>query len=101
MYILSLRICTALSMISGKCVLLRHTEDMELHSLNYLHYGAPKVWYCVSPTHKTKMDAFVARRMYAQHDQCKDFMRHKVKYMCQQLLHVGHCGSCHSMVLSM
>ena len=66
-------------------MLLRHTEDMELHSLNYLHYGAPKVWYCVSPTHKKKMDAFVARRLYAQHDQCKDFMRHKVSQADLQL----------------
>ena len=101
MYTHSLRTCTALSIITGKCVLLRHTEDMELHSLNYLHYGALKVWYCVSPTHKKKMDAFVASRLYAQHGQCKNFMRHKVKYTCQQLLHVRHCGSRHSMVLSL
>lgn len=51
---------------------------MDLHSLNYLHYGAPKVWYCVPPSHRTKMDAFVAKRLYAQHDRCKEFMRHKV-----------------------
>ena len=54
---------------------------MELHSLNYLHYGAPKIWYCVSPAHKKKMDAFVAKSLYAQHDRCKDFMRHKVTSM--------------------
>lgn len=69
---------TLLLLMSRLCVLCRHTEDMELHSLNYLHYGAPKIWYCVAPAHKKKMDAFVAKSLYAQHDRCKDFMRHKV-----------------------
>ena len=76
---------SVMSMTYDWCVLLRHTEDMELHSLNYLHYGAPKIWYCVSPAHKKKMDAFVAGRLYAQHDRCKDFMRHKVKLKDLQL----------------
>ena len=57
---------------SDMCVLLRHTEDMELHSLNYLHYGAPKVWYCVPPAHKGKMDSFIAKVLYAQLGNCKD-----------------------------
>ena len=68
-------------------MLRRHTEDMDLHSLNYLHYGSPKVWYCVPPSQRAKMDAFVAGRLYAQHDRCKEFMRHKVEACPLDLFH--------------
>ena len=61
----------------------RHTEDMDLHSVNYLHYGAPKVWYCVPPSERKKMDAFVAKKLYAQHGRCREFMRHKVRPVMQ------------------
>ena len=61
-----------------QCVLPRHTEDADLHSVNYLHYGAPKVWYCVAPEHKAKMDQFLAKSLSAQHHQCNNFLRHKV-----------------------
>lgn len=83
--------CSPLSVIDCICVLFRHTEDMELHSLNYLHYGAPKIWYCVSPAHKKKMDAFVAKSLYAQHDRCKDFMRHKVTLLAVQSPSAAAC----------
>ena len=61
-------------------MLPRHTEDADLHSLNFLHYGEPKMWYCVPPAHKSRMEAFVAKKLYAQHRLCKDFLRHKVSH---------------------
>ncbi|KAL3151951.1 hypothetical protein ABBQ32_001076 [Trebouxia sp. C0010 RCD-2024] len=54
-----------------------HTEDMDLHSLNYLHHGAPQVWYCVPPSEKGKMDAFIATKLPTQYGLCREFLRHK------------------------
>lgn len=36
-----------------------HTEDCDLGSLNYLHFGEPKLWYCVSSTNANKFEAAV------------------------------------------
>ena len=33
-----------------------HKEDADLYSINFLHWGAPKIWYAVAPSNAPKFD---------------------------------------------
>ena len=60
---------------AAKC---RHTEDVDLHSVNYLHYGAPKSWYCIPPAHRARFEMLVKGMLPDMFSACPQFLRHKV-----------------------
>lgn len=55
-----------------------HVEDMDLFSINYIHFGAPKHWYVIPIPYRRKFEA-LARQLYPdEHRNCAEFLRHKM-----------------------
>jgi len=59
-------------------VFCAHTEDMHLLSINYLHAGAPKVWYAVAEGEDSRRFEHLMESNYhhAKKD-CPEYLRHK------------------------
>ncbi|KAH8866816.1 putative lysine-specific demethylase 4B [Schistosoma japonicum] len=54
-----------------------HVEDVDLYSINYLHYGLPKCWYVIPPAFARKFEAFVSEYFRSEFLKCHCFLRHK------------------------
>lgn len=54
-----------------------HIEDADLFSVNFLHWGAPKIWYSVSPSNKARFEQMAQSLHPDLHHRCKGFLRHK------------------------
>lgn len=54
-----------------------HTEDMELYSINYLHYGSPKSWYSIPPKYKKRFEVMAQSYYPEEYNDCHEFLRHK------------------------
>lgn len=42
-----------------------HLEDMDLYSINYIHFGAPKQWYSISRPDKAKFEQVMRSTAYS------------------------------------
>ena len=54
-----------------------HTEDMDLWSVNLLHEGANKFWYCVPPAYSARFEAMARALAPELAQECPRFLRHK------------------------
>ncbi|XP_068174759.1 lysine-specific demethylase 4A-like isoform X2 [Antennarius striatus] len=63
-----------------------HTEDMDLYSLNYLHFGAPKSWYVVPPEHGKRLERLAKGFFPGNAQSCEAFLRHKMTLISPSIL---------------
>uniref|UniRef100_A0A1A9UUM3 [histone H3]-trimethyl-L-lysine(9) demethylase n=1 Tax=Glossina austeni TaxID=7395 RepID=A0A1A9UUM3_GLOAU len=63
-----------------------HTEDMDLYSINYLHFGAPKTWYSVPPEQGRKFEEVADLYFQATYENCNAFLRHKMTLISPDIL---------------
>lgn len=63
-----------------------HVEDMDLYSINFLHFGAPKQWYAIPPNHHGRFET-VAKGIFSQDfKKCSQFLRHKTSVLSPTVL---------------
>ena len=54
-----------------------HVEDLNLYSINYLHTGAAKSWYCIPLKHKQLFESMATSYFAEDFHACHEFLRHK------------------------
>ncbi|KAK6070949.1 DNA damage-responsive transcriptional repressor RPH1 (JmjC domain-containing protein) [Seiridium cupressi] len=54
-----------------------HLEDVDLYSINYLHFGAPKQWYSISQGDARRFETAMKSIWPTDAKACDQFLRHK------------------------
>ncbi|KAL9012560.1 MAG: hypothetical protein Q9173_002683 [Seirophora scorigena] len=63
-----------------------HLEDVDLYSINYIHFGAPKQWYSISQEDARRFEAAMRTVWPTDAKNCDQFLRHKTYLISPQLL---------------
>ncbi|KAL8742449.1 MAG: hypothetical protein Q9190_005072, partial [Brigantiaea leucoxantha] len=63
-----------------------HLEDVDLYSINYIHFGAPKQWYSISQEDARRFESAMRSVWPNDAKNCDQFLRHKTYLISPQLL---------------
>ncbi|KAK5676819.1 hypothetical protein LTS10_010583 [Elasticomyces elasticus] len=63
-----------------------HLEDVDLYSINYIHFGAPKQWYSISQEDARKFEAAMRQVWPLDAKGCDQFLRHKTYLISPDVL---------------
>ena len=63
-----------------------HLEDVDLYSINYIHFGAPKQWYSISQEDARKFEKVMCDVWPTDSKNCSQFLRHKTYLISPNLL---------------
>lgn len=80
-----------------KALFAWHLEDQDLHSINYIHFGAPKQWYLIPQCDHDKFFALMRETFDDEYKQCSQFLRHKTFMVSPQFL-AKHAITCNKIV---
>ncbi|KAK3672850.1 hypothetical protein LTR78_007203 [Recurvomyces mirabilis] len=63
-----------------------HLEDVDLYSINYIHFGAPKHWYSISQEDARKFEGAMKQVWPQDAKNCDQFLRHKTYLISPDVL---------------
>ncbi|KAM0713672.1 hypothetical protein Q7P37_010634 [Cladosporium fusiforme] len=63
-----------------------HLEDVDLYSINYIHFGAPKQWYSISQEDARRFEKAMKQAWPVDSKSCDQFLRHKTYLISPDVL---------------
>ncbi|KAJ9297307.1 hypothetical protein DTO271G3_4600 [Paecilomyces variotii] len=63
-----------------------HLEDVDLYSINYIHFGAPKQWYSISQEDAPRFEQAMKSIWPSDAKNCDQFLRHKTYLISPSVL---------------
>ncbi|KAI9500407.1 JmjC domain, hydroxylase-domain-containing protein [Coemansia spiralis] len=63
-----------------------HVEDMDLYSINYIHFGAPKSWYTIPIEAHSRFEMSMQNVFANDYKNCSQFLRHKAFLLSPRFL---------------